>query len=312
MSYTAQESQGEMSFIGHLKELRQRLIYCMIALLVIFLGLFYFSNEIYSYLSTPLRSLLPADSQMIATEVTSTFFAPFRLSVFLSFVIAMPYLLFQIWSFIAPGLYEKEKAFVIPVFMLSVVLFYLGMAFAYYLVFPILFDFFTSVGPEDVVPMTDINQYLSFTMKILIAFGLAFEVPIATLFLVKSGVSNVQSLGKKRPYIILGCFVIGMLMTPPDIISQTLLAVPMWILFELGLLLSRWMPTKNKESDKHKEPKSQAESAVQEKSAVAAATQKKTEKRTRNKKSTATKPASKARKKGAGKVAHLNKGSADA
>ena len=239
-----------MSFIGHLTELRQRLMYCMIALLVVFLCLFYFANDIYSYLSTPLRLLLPENSQMIATEVASTFFAPFRLSLFLSFVIAMPYLLFQIWGFIAPGLYEKEKTFVIPVFILSVVLFYLGMIFAYYLVFPILFGFFTSVGPEGVVPMTDISEYLSFTMKILIAFGLAFEVPVATLFLVKSGVSSVQSLAKKRPYVILGCFVIGMLMTPPDIISQTLLAIPMWVLFELGLILSRFIGSKESNTER--------------------------------------------------------------
>ena len=235
-----QEQEG-MSFVGHLKELRQRLMYSMIVVLVIFLVLFYFANDIYSYLSGPLREFLPENSQMIATEVTSPFFAPFKLALFLSFVIAMPYLLFQVWGFIAPGLYEKEKRFVIPVFLLSILLFYFGMVFAYYVVFPVLFGFFTSAGPDEVIPMTDINQYLSFTIKILMAFGLAFEVPIATLFLVKSGVSTVESLSKKRSYIILGCFVIGMLMTPPDIISQTLLAIPMWILFELGLLLSRYV-----------------------------------------------------------------------
>lgn len=176
---------------------------------------------------------------MIATEVASPFLAPFKLTLFVAFFLAVPYILHQLWGFIAPGLYKNEKRLAIPVLVASVLLFYLGMAFAYYVVFPIIFSFFTTVGPESVTVMTDINRYLEFILKLFFAFGMAFEIPVATLMLVWSGISTVESLSKKRPYVIVGCFVIGMLLTPPDVVSQSLLAIPMWLLFETGLFFSR-------------------------------------------------------------------------
>jgi sec-independent protein translocase protein TatC len=176
---------------------------------------------------------------MIATDVASPFFTPFKLTLMTSVFIGMPYLLYQLWSFIAPALYEKEKRLAIPLFFSSIVLFYLGMAFAYFVVFPLVFGFFTSVGPEGVAIMTDISRYLDFVLKLFFAFGLAFEIPIATIIMVTAGITNTASLREKRPYVVVGCFVIGMLLTPPDVISQLLLAIPMWLLFELGMLFAR-------------------------------------------------------------------------
>lgn len=225
--------------VSHLIELRSRILNSIVAVLVLFLCLFYFANDIYAFVSEPLREILPEGTTMIATEVASPFFTPFKLTIVLSVFLAIPYILHQAWSFIAPGMYAHEKRLAFPLLFSSVVLFYAGIAFAYYVVFPLVFGFFTSVGPEGVSIMTDINKYLDFVLKLFFAFGIAFEIPIATFLLVMSGAVSVNSLTSKRPYIIVGCFVFGMLLTPPDIISQTLLAFPMWLLFEAGIILAR-------------------------------------------------------------------------
>lgn len=230
---------GEQPLLAHLVELRNRLMKIIIAVTLIFLCLFYFSNDIYRFVSAPLEALLPDNSTMIATDVASPFFAPFKLTMVVSLLLAMPVVLYQVWAFIAPGLYSREKRFVLPLFVSSVLLFYLGIAFAYFVVFPILFGFFTSVGPESVTVMTDISSYLDFVLKLFFAFGLTFEIPIAVVILCWMGMVSPRSLAEKRPYVIVGCFVVGMLLTPPDIFSQTLLAVPMWLLFEVGLLVGR-------------------------------------------------------------------------
>lgn len=224
--------------MSHLVELRARLMKALLVILVIFLGLFYFANDLYELLSAPLTGLLPEGTSMIATDVTSPFFAPFKLTLVASIFAAMPFILHQIWGFIAPGLYKHEKRLAVPLLASSIVLFYSGIAFAYFVVFPLIFGFFTSVGPENVAVMTDISSYLNFVLKLFFAFGVVFEIPIATLLLVWSGMTDVQSLRSKRAYVIVGCFVLGMLLTPPDVISQTLLALPMWLLFELGIVLS--------------------------------------------------------------------------
>ncbi|MEH6469374.1 MAG: twin-arginine translocase subunit TatC, partial [Porticoccus sp.] len=220
--------------MAHILELRNRLLRCLVAVLVIFVGLFAFSNELYLYVSEPLRLQLPETSSMIATDVASPFLTPFKLTLVLSLFAAMPYILYQVWAFVAPGLYQREKKIVLPLFFSSIALFYGGMAFAYYVVFPLIFMFFTSVGPEGVAVMTDIRSYLDFVLKLFFAFGLSFEIPIAVVILSWVGAVEPNNLAKKRPYVFVLCFVLGMLLTPPDIISQTLLAVPMWLLFELG------------------------------------------------------------------------------
>ena len=239
MSQTNTAADKEQPLIAHLIELRQRVMRIVLFVLVIFAGLFYFANDLYAYLSAPLTALLPEGTSMIATDVTSPFFAPFKLALVLAVFIGVPYILHQIWSFIAPGLYENEKHLAVPLLISSIFLFYAGIAFAYFVVFPLVFGFFTSVGPENVAVMTDISSYLNFVLKIFFAFGVVFEIPIATLLLIWSGATTAESLGQKRAYVIVGCFVVGMLLTPPDIISQSLLALPMWLLFEVGLILGR-------------------------------------------------------------------------
>lgn len=229
---------GSMPLIAHLTELRTRLLRCVIAVLVIFACLFYFSQEIYAMVAAPLRAQLPAGASMIATGVATPFLTPFKLTLVISLFAAVPYILSQIWGFIAPGLYHHEKRIALPLLASSVLLFYGGMAFAYFVVFPIMFGFFSAVTPEGVDMMTDINQYLDFVLTIFFAFGVAFEIPVATFLLVWAGVVEVATLRKSRPYVVVGCFVIGMVLTPPDIFSQTLLAIPMWFLFELGLIFS--------------------------------------------------------------------------
>ncbi|MBY4678675.1 twin-arginine translocase subunit TatC [Marinobacterium arenosum] len=233
------EQDQEQPLVSHLIELRQRLIRAILAILLIFLGLFYFANDLYEYLSAPLTALLPAGTSMIATDVTSPFFAPFKLTLMLSVCLAMPLVLHQAWGFIAPGLYKHEKRLAVPLLVSSIFLFYSGIAFAYFVVFPLIFGFFTSVGPENVAVMTDISSYLNFVLKLFFAFGIVFEIPIATLLLIWSGAASVESLASKRAYVVVGCFVLGMLLTPPDVISQSLLALPMWLLFELGIVLGR-------------------------------------------------------------------------
>ena len=234
---SAEHTDQEQPLIAHLVELRQRLLYSVLAILVIFLGLFAFANDLYTWLSAPLTALLPEGTSMIATDVTSPFFAPFKLALVASAFLAMPFLLHQAWSFISPGLYSHEKRLAVPLLASSIFLFYLGVAFAYFVVFPLIFGFFTSVGPENIAVMTDISSYLNFVLKLFFAFGIVFEIPVATLLLLWSGVVTVEGLKAKRAYVIVGCFVLGMLLTPPDIISQSLLAVPMWLLFELGIIL---------------------------------------------------------------------------
>ena len=228
-----------MPLVAHLRELRDRFRNALIAVFVAFLGLFPFANELYTYVSEPLRSLLPEGSSMIATEVTSPFLTPFKLSLVLAVFVAMPVILAQLWGFIAPGLYKSEKRIAIPLLTSSVILFYAGVAFAYFVVFPLLFGFFTTVGPGDISVMTDINRYLDFVLKLFFAFGLAFEVPVAAVILILTGVVTADQLAHNRSYVIVGCFVMGMLLTPPDVISQTLLALPMWLLFEVGLVMGR-------------------------------------------------------------------------
>ncbi len=239
---TEQESEDTpQPLVAHLTELRDRLLRCVLAVLLIFCALFAFANDIYSYVSEPLRSLLPEGSMMIATEVASPFLTPFKLTMVAAVFLAIPYILFQLWSFVAPGMYRNEKRLAIPLLASSVLLFYAGAAFAYYVVFPLIFSFFTSVGPTDVTIMTDINHYLDFVLKLFFAFGLAFEIPIAAIILIKAGVVTADDLASKRPYIIVGCFVLGMLLTPPDLISQALLAIPMWLLFEVGVWFGRML-----------------------------------------------------------------------
>ena len=237
-----EETQDQpQPLVAHLTELRDRLLRALLAVLVVFIGLFPFANEIYAFVSEPLRAILPEGATMIATEVASPFLTPFKLTLVAAIFLAIPYVLYQIWSFIAPGMYSKEKRLAIPLLVSSVALFYAGAAFAYFVVFPLIFAFFTSVGPEDITIMTDINRYLDFVLKLFFAFGLAFEIPIAAVILIWAGITTADDLARKRPYIIVGCFVFGMLLTPPDVISQSLLAIPMWILFEFGVFFGRIM-----------------------------------------------------------------------
>jgi sec-independent protein translocase protein TatC len=227
--------------VEHLIELRTRILKIVGIVFVTFIPLLFFANDIYDLISEPLRNLLPPGATMIATEVASPFLTPFKLAFVTSFFITIPFILHQIWGFIAPGLYSSEKKFMGPIFLTSILLFYLGIAFAYFAVFPLVFDFFASVMPQGVSMMTDINRYLDFVLKLFFAFGLAFEIPIATIILVWSGAITIDSIRNKRPYVIVGCFVFGMLLTPPDVISQALLAIPMWFLFEIGIFLCKAM-----------------------------------------------------------------------
>ncbi|WP_019602617.1 twin-arginine translocase subunit TatC [Teredinibacter turnerae] len=244
-THQTNEQLDEQPLVTHLIELRSRLLKCLAAVLVVFLALFNWANTIYEFVAEPLQKYLPANSHMIATDVASPFLTPFKLTLFTSVFIAMPFIFYQIWAFIAPALYNRERKIALPLFGSSVVLFYAGMAFAYYVVFPLVFGFFTSVGPESVAVMTDITKYQSFVIKLFFAFGAAFEIPVATVLLISAGVLSSQQLARKRPYVVVACFVIGMLLTPPDIISQAMLAIPMWILFELGLLFGRFVRPHN-------------------------------------------------------------------
>lgn len=234
--------EQQQPLISHLVELRDRLLRAVLAVLLVALCLFPFANDLYLFLSEPLMRHLPETSSMIATEVASPFLTPFKLTLSTAIMLAVPYLLYQLWAFVAPGLYDHERKLVFPLLFASTLLFFLGIAFAFYVVFPLIFAFLTQSAPEGVAVMTDISSYLDFVLKLFFAFGLAFEVPIATLLLIWTGASTVESLTEKRPYVIVGAFVVGMLLTPPDVISQTLLALPVWLLFELGLISARWLP----------------------------------------------------------------------
>jgi sec-independent protein translocase protein TatC len=238
-----------LPLVVHLTELRDRLLRAVLAVLLVFICLFPFANEIYTFISQPLRELLPPGATMIATEVASPFLTPFKLTMVLAIFLAIPFLLYQVWSFIAPGMYRHEKRLAIPLLISSTLLFYAGAAFAYFAVFPLIFAFFTSIGPEDITIMTDINRYLDFVLKLFFAFGLAFEIPIAAVLLIWSGITTPQALARKRPYIIVGCFVLGMLLTPPDVISQALLAIPMWLLFEVGVYFGRFVQRRGRNTE---------------------------------------------------------------
>ena len=240
-------SLNDQPLIAHLIELRDRLIRILVVILIFFLGFIAFANDLYAYLAEPLQSLLPEGASMIATQVASPFLAPFKLALYLSVYCGAPMILYQLWGFIAPGLYANEKKIAGPLLISSIFLFYAGMAFAYFVVFPLVFGFFTTVGPTGVTVMTDIDAYLSFVLKLFLAFGLEFEIPVATMLLIKAGIASPESLKEKRPYVFIGCFVVGMLVTPPDMISQTLLAVPMWLLFEAGLIGARFLGSKKTE-----------------------------------------------------------------
>lgn len=232
-------SDQAQPLIGHLVELRDRLLRCVLAMLVAFFPLYYFANELYSFVSAPIRRYLPEGGTMIATEIASPFLTPLKLAMVSSFFVAIPFILFQLWRFVAPALYSKEKRLALPILLSSIFLFYLGMSFAYFVVFPLIFEFLTQSGPDAAVVMPDISHYLNFVLKMFFAFGLAFEIPIATIIVVAMGVTTSANLVEKRPYIIVGCFIVGMLLTPPDVMSQFLLAMPMWFLFEIGVLFSR-------------------------------------------------------------------------
>lgn len=238
----------EQPFVQHLIELRDRLLRVVLVVVVVFLCLFPFANNLYSFLAEPLIQKLPQGSTMIATGVISPFLTPFKLALVASVFISIPFILYQAWAFIAPGLYKREQRLIFPLLISSTLLFYLGMAFAYYVVFPLVFGFMATQNPEGVAQAPDITNYLDFALKLFFAFGLAFEVPIATILVVWSGMTTAESLAAKRPFIIVAAFVFGMLLTPPDVISQTLLAMPMWLLFELGLIFSKWY-TRNRETD---------------------------------------------------------------
>jgi len=227
-----------VSLFDHLLELRNRLLRSVLGVLIVFCCLVYFAQDIYQYVAQPLLATMPEGSQMIATDVASPFFAPFKLTLVISLFIAMPFVLYQVWSFVAPGLYSNEKRLIAPLMLGSTLLFYSGIAFAYFIVFPVVFAFFTSVAPEGVVIATDISSYLDFILKLFFAFGAAFEIPIAIILMCWTGMTTPDSLREKRPYVVVGAFVVGMLLTPPDIISQSMLAIPMLILFEVGIIIA--------------------------------------------------------------------------
>ncbi|WP_288131849.1 twin-arginine translocase subunit TatC [Microbulbifer sp.] len=246
-------SEREQPFIEHLIELRDRLLRTFVFVVVIFACMMPFAADIYDFVAEPLQSRLAEGAGMIATEVTSPFLTPFKTTFVLAFFIAIPFVLYQFWAFIAPGLYRNEKRLIVPLMASSVLLFYVGMAFAYYVVFPIIFDFFVSSAHADIKVMPDIRQYLDLALKLFFAFGFAFEIPIATLLLIWSGAVTADGLAKKRPYVIVACFAIGMLLTPPDMISQSLLAVPMWFLFEVGIFFGRWIRPKKQQDEEEAE-----------------------------------------------------------
>lgn len=231
-------TEKDMPLLSHLLELRDRLLRMVLSVVAMFILLIYWANDIYLLLSAPLLEQMPDSSSMIATNIISPFLTPFKMTAYLSVFAAMPYILHQAWGFISPGLYRHEKKFAYPLLFSSILLFYCGLAFAYFVVFPLAWAFLTSAGPEGIQVTPDISSYLDIVLKMFFGFGIAFEIPIATILMVWSGLTSVESLKEKRPYVIVGVFVIGMFLTPPDVISQVLLAVPMWMLFEVGLVFA--------------------------------------------------------------------------
>ncbi len=229
------------SFIAHLIELRTRLLHSVIALLVVFICLFPWASDLYALLAHPLLAKLPKGGQMIATDVTTPFFVPLKVAMMTAFLIALPYILYQIWRFVAPGLYAHEKRLVVPLIFTSTLLFFCGMAFAYLAVFPVVFGFITASAPMGVAVMTDIDKYLSFVLSMFVAFGITFQVPVAVVLLVRMGVVSIEKLREIRPYVVVGAFVAGAVFTPPDIVSQFMLAMPLWLLYEAGIVVANWM-----------------------------------------------------------------------
>ena len=246
MSTLDKEKLEEGSLISHLVELRSRLLRSILSVLIIFVCLIPFAENIFTLVATPLMNQLPNNATMIATQVASPFLTPFKMSLFVAIFLAMPIILYQLWQFVVPGLYRKEQRFAFPLLISSIALFYIGVAFSYFVVFPLMFSFFAAVAPDGVTMMTDISAYLDFIITIFFAFGLAFEVPIATVILVWSGLATREKLASWRPYVFLGAFIMGMLLTPPDAISQTLLAVPVYLLYEIGLFLLRFLDLEKK------------------------------------------------------------------
>ena len=236
------------TFISHLIELRSRLLHSIVAVVVVLLCLFPFAKQIYAVLAAPLLKALPAGSMMIATDVTGTFLVPLKLTLMVAFLVALPYVLYQMWAFVAPGLYQHEKRLALPVIVSSVFFFGVGMAFAYFIVFPIAFGFFAGYAPVGVQMMTDIDKYLSFVLTMFIAFGITFEVPVVVVVLVHLGVVELKKLRSIRGYVIVGAFVVGAVFTPPDILSQCMLAIPLWLLYELGLVVARFVSPEKRDS----------------------------------------------------------------
>ena len=234
----------EKSYLEHLSSLRNVLLRSLAAIALIFFILIFFRNEIFLIFANPLTEILPANSSMIATGVVSPFLTPLRLTFYVATFVAIPYLLFELWNFIAPGLYKDEKIGFFAVLFSSIVLFLVGICFAFFVIFPLIYNFFIQASPSEVLVMTDINEYIDFVVRILFVFGFAFEVPIVLMLMIWSGVTNAQQLSRARPYVIIGCFVAGMFLTPPDIFSQTLLALPVWVLYEIGLLASKFFINK--------------------------------------------------------------------
>jgi sec-independent protein translocase protein TatC len=242
---TSAENDKELPLVHHLIELRTRLLKVVGVIFALFLGLYaLFANDIYAIVSAPLMKLLPANASMIATDITSPLLTPMKLTFFVALVMAIPYILYQIWAFVAPGLYKHEKRIALPILVSSVLLFYVGMAFAYFVIFPLIFRITTQSGLVGVTAMTDISKYLDFVLHMFFAFGFIFEIPVATVLLIYARVMSAKSLIKKRPYVILGCFVVGMILTPPDVTSQCLLAIPMWALFEVGVYIGLFIETR--------------------------------------------------------------------
>ena len=247
---TSAENDKELPLVHHLIELRTRLLRVVGVIFALFIVLYAkFANDIYAIVSAPLMKLLPANASMIATDITSPLLTPMKLTFFVALVIAIPYILYQIWAFVAPGLYKHEKRIALPILFSSVMLFYIGMAFAYFLIFPLIFKITTQSGLVGVTAMTDISKYLDFVLHMFFAFGFIFEIPVATVLLISAEVMSAKALIKKRPYVILGCFVVGMILTPPDITSQFLLAVPMWMLFEIGVYIGLFIETRRKKAE---------------------------------------------------------------
>jgi sec-independent protein translocase protein TatC len=229
------------AFITHLIELRTRLLNSVVALLLIFVCLFPWASDLYAVLAHPLLAKLPKGGQMIATDVTTPFFVPLKVAMMTAFLIALPYILYQIWRFVAPGLYAHEKRLVVPLIVASTLLFFCGMSFAYFAVFPIVFGFITASAPLGVAVMTDIDKYLSFVLSMFVAFGITFQVPVVVILLVRMGVVSIEKLREIRPYVVVGAFVVGAIFTPPDVVSQFMLAMPLWLLYEAGIVVANWM-----------------------------------------------------------------------